>query len=64
MRSEERFNNMKGVFETSNYTALNDKNVMVIDDVITTGATLSSICNEILKSKPKSVVVYGIALKV
>jgi ComF family protein len=60
----ERFNNMKEVFTTVDYTIFHNKHVMIVDDVITTGATLNAICEEVLKSRPKSIVVYGIALKI
>jgi predicted amidophosphoribosyltransferase len=35
--------------------------VLIIDDVITTGATIFSICDEINKYTPASIMVFAIA---
>lgn len=47
----ERWQNMEGKFELTNSTAIENKHVLLIDDVITTGATLESCGREILKAK-------------
>ncbi len=45
----EREENMKDAFAVKNNTNLNGKNVLLIDDVITTGATINE-CGKVLKN--------------
>ena len=44
MNREERFNNMNGVFRVLNPHDLIGKHILIVDDVITTGATLEACC--------------------
>lgn len=44
----ERWQNMKDRFEVTNLKAIEDKHVLLIDDVITTGATLEACGREII----------------
>lgn len=48
MNREERFNNMNGVFRVLNPHDLIGKHILIVDDVITTGATLEA-CYTALK---------------
>lgn len=49
MSRQERFENMSGAFALSgNSRDLEDKNILLIDDVLTTGATLEACCQVIL----------------
>lgn len=43
-----RFENMQDVFEIKNVNELKDKHVLLIDDVVTTGATLEACGNTLL----------------
>lgn len=55
----ERWKNVNSIFEVSNANKILGKNVLLIDDVITTGSTLESCAQTLLQSGAKSV---GIAV--
>lgn len=60
---EERAQNVKGIFEVSNASQINGKHVLILDDVITTGATCISCAETILKqSNVKSISFASVAL--
>ncbi len=46
---QERFDNVKSAFELLNPKALRGKHVLIVDDVITTGATLEACAHKILE---------------
>ncbi len=46
-----RFQNMDGVFKVSTPSAIENKHILLVDDVITTGATLEACGMEILKQQ-------------
>jgi ComF family protein len=48
-----RWRNVQGSFFLKNPEKLANKQVLLIDDVITTGATLEACCNELLKADAK-----------
>jgi ComF family protein len=54
---QERRDNVKGAFELRSKTALivKDKQVLVVDDVLTTGATIASFGEAVQEAKPKSI---------
>lgn len=48
----DRLDNMKGVFEYNSSMILNGKSVLLVDDVLTTGATLQSCAEQIIEANP------------
>jgi len=48
LKKQIRKNNLKGVFAVRNRNSLEGKNVLLVDDVITTGTTVNE-CSKILK---------------
>ncbi len=57
---EERIENTKNVFEVKNSEKIRNKNVILIDDIYTTGATVNE-CSRILKNAgAKSVIVLTV----
>lgn len=60
----ERFENVKGAFAVITPNKIKGKNILLIDDTITTGATLMSCGKEILKYQPKSLSVVTICVAV
>jgi len=57
----ERIENMKDVFLVTNSGLVENKNVMLVDDVITTGATMIAIGELLLAAQVKSIVFVTIA---
>lgn len=56
---KDRESNIKGAFDLVD-KSFKDKKVLVIDDILTTGSTLSEIAKTIKKARPESV--YGLTL--
>jgi ComF family protein len=52
MNRTERLNNTQEVFELANPTLLRGKNILIVDDVMTSGATLESCAATICKQLP------------
>ncbi len=40
---EERLNNLKNTFRVENISLIKDKNILIVDDILTTGATLEAV---------------------
>jgi len=51
---QKRLENLRGAFELSRPRAIRDRHVVVVDDVMTTGATLHSIARTLLDAEPAS----------
>ena len=62
LSKSERKKNVKGVFSVSRN--LNGLNILIIDDILTTGATLSEIASEIKKNGANSVYALVVAKSV
>ena len=59
----ERWENVKGIFAVQNGAPLRGKHLLLIDDVLTTGATLRSCGNEILAAVPDArISIFTLAL--
>ncbi|MDR2653589.1 MAG: ComF family protein [Prevotellaceae bacterium] len=46
----ERWHNVSNVFEVKHAEKLKDKHILLVDDVLTTGATLEACCNALLSA--------------
>jgi len=57
----DRWENVSGIFKVKNSTAFQGKHLLLVDDVITTGATLESCCEELLKIPGVKVSVAALA---
>ncbi|MCV6599494.1 MAG: ComF family protein [Alphaproteobacteria bacterium] len=57
-----RKNNLKGAFEANAKYDLNNKNILLIDDVITTGATINNCIKAMHKQHKKGCKVYVLGL--
>jgi ComF family protein len=51
----ERVNNVAGVFKITDPSQIANKHVLVVDDVVTTGATVESLCQCLLDSQVSTV---------
>lgn len=60
--SLERFLNVQSAFEVSNPEELSGKSVLLVDDVLTTGATLEACSDALLKAKVRDISVATIAI--
>lgn len=58
---EERRKNLKGSFKVIDKSLVKNKKILLVDDVLTTGATSNEIAHELKKAKAKSVYLLTIA---
>lgn len=57
----ERWSNVEGIFRVTNPEKIANKHLLLVDDVITTGATIESCAAELLKSENTRVSVVALA---
>lgn len=57
----ERWKNVEGIFCVTDSVLLRGKHILLVDDVITTGSTVESCANELLKSEGVRVSVISLA---
>ena len=60
----DRWMNVEGIFEVSDPDILKGKHVLLVDDVITTGSTIESCTNELLKIEDIKVSIIALAVAV
>ncbi len=60
----ERWTNVEGIFHVANRDAIRGKHILLVDDVITTGSTIESCVNELMKSEGVRVSVAAIGCAV
>ncbi len=53
--SKERLTNLKGAFEVIDKESVKGKNILFLDDIVTTGATLSECTKTLRKAKPQMI---------
>ncbi len=57
----QRWQNVESVFGILNPEVFKDKHILIVDDVITTGATIEAMCNAMLEIAPWKLSVAAIA---
>lgn len=57
----DRSNSLKGAFQVIRPRLIENKTILLVDDVFTTGTTISEATNELLKAKVKEVKVFTLA---
>lgn len=57
----DRWMNVEGIFEITDHNIFKGKHVLLVDDVITTGSTIESCANELLKIENVKVSVIALA---
>ena len=61
LNKEERKNNIQGVYKLKNKNRIYGKNILLFDDIYTTGSTVNECCRILKESKPKIIDVFTIA---
>ncbi len=61
LTAKERRDNMAGAFEAAAGITVKDKNIILVDDIFTTGATCTACAKELRKMGAKSVSVLVLA---
>lgn len=56
-----RFENMDGVFAVQNAEYIKNKHILLIDDIITTGATIEACANVIIQQNCKAISIASVA---
>ncbi|MBS3994244.1 MAG: ComF family protein, partial [Alkaliphilus sp.] len=55
LSKDERKDNVKNAFLLTKKEELTGKNILLVDDIYTTGSTFNACCKELQKAKPKAI---------
>lgn len=55
LHRKDRLINLKNAFEVKENLNIKDKNILLVDDVFTTGSTINACCESLNKLKPKNI---------
>lgn len=64
LKAEQRYDNVKQAYRVVDNSTLRHKKVLLIDDVITTGATVNACTKALLRAGVKSVYVMAVSMRV
>jgi ComF family protein len=56
----DRWKNVENIFSLTNESTFENKHILLVDDVITTGSTIESCAKEILRSKNCQISIYAV----
>lgn len=62
VKPSERFKNVEGAFRLEDKDKISGKHILIVDDVVTTGSTISSCAKELLKAGNVKISVLTIAI--
>ncbi|HZK03332.1 MAG TPA: phosphoribosyltransferase family protein, partial [Bacteroidaceae bacterium] len=58
----QRWKNSEGIFQINSTSQLKGKHILIVDDVITTGATITSLVETITESVQVQISIFTLAL--
>jgi len=61
LKRQERLKNVVGAFKVRKKDKIRSKTILLVDDVVTTGATINECCKELLNAGAKEVKVFSLA---
>lgn len=59
---QERSDNVANAYQLASTSSITGKNILLVDDVVTTGATLEACCNTLQMGQPASISIICLAL--
>ena len=61
LTARQRISNVRGAFRVASAEKVREKNILLVDDVMTTGATVHACAEELMKAGAKCVLVATVA---
>lgn len=61
LSAQERRDNVKDIFKITDISQLENKHVLIVDDVITTGSTILSLAEEVAKAQNVKISIFSLA---